>query len=100
VVGEKKKTTGDLQIVWVGHPGDIFGLRIDIWATDAADNEQNVSVFLRAPSETQKNATLPLSAGGQLDYRFEVHRLSADGDQLVRSGDDQHSALLVVQTGS
>ncbi len=99
VVGEKKKTTGDVQIVWVGQPGDIFGLRIDIWAKDAADNEQNVSVFLRAAAETQKSATLPLGAGGQFDYRFEVHRVSADGDQLVRSGDSQHSALLVVQSG-
>jgi hypothetical protein len=100
VVGEKKKTTGDVQIVWVGQPTDIFGLRIDIWAKDAADNEQNVSVFLRAAAETQKSATLPLDAGGQLDYRFEVHRVSANGDQLVRSDEGQHSPLLVVQTGT
>ena len=99
VVGQRKKTTADLQIVWVGQPGDIFGLRVDIWARDATDNEQNVSVFLRAPAETQKSATLPLGADGQLDYRFEVHRMNADGDQLVRSGDSQHSALLVVQSG-
>jgi hypothetical protein len=100
VVGEKKKTTGDLQIVWVGQPGDIYGLRVDVWATDAAENEQNVSVFLRSGADAQKNATLPLGADGQLDYRFEVHRLSSDGDQLVRSGDSQHSSLLVVQSGA
>lgn len=100
VVGEKRKTTADLQIVWVGSPGDIFGLRIDIWAMDAAGDEQPVSLFLRAPGETQKSATLPLGADGRLDYRFEVHRLSADGDALVRSGDDQHGALLVVQSGA
>jgi hypothetical protein len=100
VVGQKKKTAADLQIVWVGQPGDIFGLRVDIWATDAGGNEQNTSVFLRAPGETQKSATLPLAADGQLDYRFEIHRMSAEGDQLIRSGDNQHSALLVAQSGT
>jgi hypothetical protein len=100
VVGKRKKTTADLQIVWVGQPGDIFGLRVDIWATDATGNEQKISVFLRAPGETQKSATLPLGADGQLDYRFEIYRVSADGDHLVRSGDNQHSSLLVAQAGA
>ena len=100
VVGERKKTTADLQVVWVGPPGDIFGLRVDLWATDAADNEQNVSVFLRAPSETQKTATLPLGPDGGLDYRFEVYRVSGIGEQLIRSGNDQHTTLLVVQSGT
>ena len=45
-------------------------------------------------------ATLPLGPDGGLDYRFEIYRVSGVGEQLIRSGDDQHTTLLVVQSGT
>ena len=98
VVGERKKTTADVRIVWVGSPGDVFGLRIDLWARTPSGDEQNLSVFMRAPGETEKMATLPLDADGRLNYRFEVRKVTAGGEDLVRSGEEQTTTLLVVQS--
>ena len=98
VVGERKKTTADLRIEWVGATGDILGLRVDLWATTPSGDEQNLSIFMRAPGETEKTATLPLDTDGKLNYRFEVRKLTAGGEGLVRSGQGQTTALLVVQS--
>jgi hypothetical protein len=99
VVGQRPKASGDVQIVWVGATGDIFGLRIDLWAKTPTGDEQNVGVFMRAPAETEKTVALPLNPQGTLDYRYEVRKVTAAGEDLIRSG-AQQSNLLVVQSGT
>jgi hypothetical protein len=98
VVGQRIKTTADVRIVWVGAPGEVFGLRVDLWAKTATGDEQNFGVFMRAPAETDKTVTLPLNADGVLEYRYEVRKETAGGEELVRSGTQQSSNLLVVQS--
>jgi hypothetical protein len=99
IVGQRPKITGDVHIVWVGAPGDIFGLRVDLWARTATGDEQNVGVFMRAPAQTDATVTLPLNADGVLEYRFEVRKIVAAGEELIRSG-AQQSNLLVVQNNA
>lgn len=94
VVGETRKTTGDVRVVWVGAPGNAFGLRVDFWVTPVSGDDQNVSIFLRAGTESDKVATLPLDGDGHLQYRYEIRRLSPSGEDLVKSGTGNTSLLL------
>lgn len=94
VVGQAKKTTGDVRVVWVGTPGDAYGLRVDFWVTPASGDDQNVSIFLRAGADGDKVATLPLDGDGHLQYRYEIRRVSPSGEDLVKSGTGDTSLLL------
>src|SRR5208337_456731 len=96
VAGAAKKTTADVRVVWVGAPGNALGLRVDFWVTPATGDDQNVSIFLRAGQDSDKTATLPLDGNGNLKYRYEVRRISADGEALMKS-DTGNTSLLVVQ---
>jgi hypothetical protein len=98
LVGHEALAGGDVRVVWVGAPGDALGLRVDFWAVDRAGDEQNVAVFLAA-GEKEKVATLPLDADGHLHYRYQVQRVTAQGQDVLRVGEDK-SNLLVVQAGS
>ena len=75
--------------------GDALALRVDVWAQTASGEEQH-SELLR--SGEQKAMALPLDGDGQLRYRWEVRRIGAAGEALVRSGEGA-TDLLVVQAG-
>ena len=98
VVGASKKTSGDVRIVLVGAPPETAGVRVDLWAVDANGEEQSAAVFLIPGSATEKVASLPLDTEGRLSYRYEVRRISAEGEELVKLGEGE-SALLVVNGG-
>ena len=87
----------DVRIMWVGAPGAAAGLRVDFWTMLPSGEEQNVAVFLRAGTDTQATATLPADGNGALHYRYEVHRIGATGAELLRSGQET-TTLLVVST--
>src|SRR5262249_34864433 len=96
VVGAAKKTTADVRVVWIGSPGNAFGLRVDFWVTPVSGDDQNVSIFLRAGADNDKTATPPLDGDGRLQYRYEIRRLSAGGEDLMKSGTGT-TALLLAQ---
>src|SRR4029077_5495060 len=79
VVGPIKATQADVRVVWVGSPGTALGLRVDFWA--GSDNSQPVSVFLRTGVDTEKTVTLPLTPDGVLNYRYEVRRITENGEE-------------------
>jgi hypothetical protein len=94
----QKPTTADLHIVWVGSPGDAFGLRVDVWAETPSGDEQQVSAFLRTGVDGDKVVTLPLDGDGKLSYRYQAAKISTTGETPVRSATAQTAPLLVVQT--
>ncbi|HKF21300.1 MAG TPA: hypothetical protein VKE93_07000 [Candidatus Angelobacter sp.] len=96
VVGVVQKTSADVRVVWVGTPGNAFGLRVDFWVTPVSGDDQNVSIFLRAGQDSDKTATLPLDGDGRLQYRYEVRRLSPTGEEVLKSGTG-NTGLLVAQ---
>jgi hypothetical protein len=71
-------------------------MRVDLWAPDGSGNEQQLSTFLRA-GQTEAAISLPRLEGQPLSYRVEVRRLSAGGEELVRSEQGQTSNLIVLQ---
>jgi len=91
VVGAEKKTTADVRVVWVAASGDVLGMRVDFWVAPAEDPA--ASVFLVAGQE--KVATIPLTADGRIHYRYEVRRVTASGEELVKT-DESDTALLIV----
>ena len=97
VVGREPPPPGQVRVVWVGSQGAALALRVDFWASDASGAEQNVPALLRA-GESETSVTLPLDAQGAVHYRYEVRRITADGDEVVRTGEGA-SSLLVVQSG-
>ncbi|HYG62238.1 MAG TPA: hypothetical protein VEL74_06630, partial [Thermoanaerobaculia bacterium] len=95
LVGREAAKAGDVRIVWVGAPGDAFGLRVDFWVVNGGGEELTVGAFLRT-GEGQTTITLPLDGDGRLRYRYELRRLGPQGEELVRLGEGE-SNLLVVQ---
>lgn len=96
VVGGVKRTTATVSIVWVGSPGAALGMRVDLWATGPDGNEQQLSAFLRPGQTDPVKLEVPLGDGGQLAYRYEIHAITAAGEQAVRA-DRSVAPLLVVQ---
>ena len=45
---------------------------------------------------TEKTVTVPLTADGALNYRYEVRRITENGEELVKS-DEGTTALLLVR---
>jgi hypothetical protein len=79
---------------WAGSPGTALGLRVDLWAA-GSDDSQPVSVFLRTGMDTEKTVTVPLTADGALNYRYEIRRITESGEELVKSGEGTTTLLLV-----
>jgi hypothetical protein len=94
VVGAEPATTGEIRIVWVGDAAGALGLRVDISAARDDGSVEVRSTFLRA-GQPDATITVPLT-DSQLAYRWEVRRIDAAGETLVRSGESR-SNLLVVQ---
>jgi hypothetical protein len=88
----------DVEVVWVGDPGDALGLRVDFLVATAAGDDESRSVFLR-PGQSSVTVTLPPGPDGRLSYRFEASRIDASGARVVKRGEDQRN-LLVVQSGT
>jgi hypothetical protein len=96
LVGGERQSTNQVQIVWVGAPGEALGLRVDFWVVVPAGEEEQIGVFLRAGQDQEKTATLPLGRDGRLKYRYEVRRFTPAGEELVKTGQGETN-LLVVQ---
>lgn len=94
VAGAEAATTGDVRIVWVGDAANVFGLRVDLSVARDDGSTETRSTFLRA-GQADATIAVPLT-DGQLVYRWEVRRIDAAGETLVRSGEGR-SNLLVVQ---
>jgi hypothetical protein len=95
LVGGERKSKDQVQVVWVGTSGEALGLRVDFWVIAANGEEEQIGVFLRAGQDTEKTVTLPLDRDGRLSYRFEVKRLTADGEELVKTGRAETNLLVV-----
>lgn len=95
VVGPERKTTADVRIDVLAIPPDVLAVRVDLFATDATGAEQDSPMLFR-PGDGEKIASVALDAGGRLHYRYEVRRIRAGGDELVRTGESD-GPLLVVQ---
>ncbi|MGH8531191.1 MAG: hypothetical protein ACREV1_00325 [Gammaproteobacteria bacterium] len=95
VAGREPRSDAEVRVMWVGAPGETLGLRLDFWVKGRSEEVQTVAAFLRA-GEDQQIVTVPLDAEGRLDYRYEVRRFTATGEELLRAGESQ-SNLLVVQ---
>ena len=95
LVGGERKSKDQIQVVWVGTPGEALGLRVDFWVIAANGEEEQIGVFLRAGQDSEKTVTLPLDRDGRLSYRFEVKRLTADGEELVKTGQAETNLLVV-----
>jgi hypothetical protein len=93
VIGAEKVTQADVRVVWAGSPGAALGLRVDLWA--GSDDSQPVSVFLRTGMDTEKTVTVPLTADGALNYRYEIRRITEGGEELVKSAEGTTALLLV-----
>jgi hypothetical protein len=96
VVGREPPPPGQVRVVWLGDAGGALGVRVDFFVADASGAEQDVAAFLRA-GEGETTVTLPLDGDGQLHYRYEVRKVSASGEELVKSG-EAATNLLVVQS--
>jgi hypothetical protein len=92
------KTTADVRVVWVGSPGDAFGLRVDVFAENPSGDESLVSTFLRAGVDGDKVVQLPFDRDGHLAYRFTATKIGPSGETVVRSATGQTTTLIVVQT--
>lgn len=96
-VGNEAAPPRRLRVVWVGDPGDAFGLRIDVWLITGDGGEEGpLSTFLRT-GETDTAIELPAGEGTP-EIRYEVRRLDSGGEMLTGSG-RVRSSLLVVQGG-
>jgi hypothetical protein len=95
LVGAERKSKDQVQIVWVGAPGGVLGLRVNFWVVVPGGEEEQTSVFLRAGQDTEKTATLPLDHDGRLKYRYEVNRFTAEGEELVKTGEGETNRLVV-----
>lgn len=95
-VGGERRTLGEVRVVWVGDQGNALGLRVDFRVAASSGEDQNVSIFLRAKQDGEKNATIPLDPDGRLRYRYDVKRFTESGEELVKSGEGD-SGLLVVR---
>jgi hypothetical protein len=95
VVGKGRETSREVRVVWVGPPGGALGVRVDFWIPTATGDESTVATFLRAGQDTERVA-LPLDPDGQLRYRYAITRITAQGEERLRTGESQ-SDLLVVQ---
>lgn len=98
VVGKERETARDVKVVWVGSQGgDVLGLRVDFWIAAANGNENTFATFLGGGTDRERVVSLPLDPDSQLRYRYEVKRITAQREELVRAGESQ-SDLLVVQS--
>jgi hypothetical protein len=98
LVGGERKSKDQVQVVWVGTAGEALGLRVDFWVIAPNGEEEQFGIFLRAGQDTEKTVTLPLNRDGKLSYRFEVKRLTADGEELVKTGQAETNLLVVRQS--
>jgi hypothetical protein len=98
-VGDPTPPTSGVRIVWVGDAGGALAMRVDFWQTLPAGTEQQVASALLQPGQTDTTVTLPVDDGSTLAYRYEVHRIDAAGDTLVRAAQDVTRLLIVRTTG-
>jgi hypothetical protein len=98
LVGQEAVSERDVRVVWLGGAGDVLGLRVDFWVVTQSGDEQTVSTFLRA-GQDETVVTLPLDADGQLRYRYQIQRFSAQGEEIVRVGESESTVLVARSTG-
>jgi hypothetical protein len=94
-VTDPAPTQAGVQVVWIGDVGTALALRVDFWVNGSDGTEQEVASALLQPSQLRTTVTLPGAPGATLEYRYEVHRIDASGDTLVRSGNDDKPVLAV-----
>ena len=91
VSGMEKKNTADIRAVWVGDPAGALGMRIDFWV--APNDDACASLFLVVGGD--KTVTIPLDPDGRVRYRYEVQRVTASGQEPVKT-DTGETTLLIV----
>jgi len=101
VVTDDVSGRATVRLVWLGDTRAALAMRVDFWApTPTGGTEQQVASALLQPGSTDVTVSwaTPGSAPGAVpSYRYDVHRLDAAGDTLVRRGADGGS-LLVIRT--
>lgn len=96
VVTDAAPRQAGVRVVWIGDMGTALALRVDFWVSTASVEQQVASALLQ-PGQTDTTVTLPGDQTTPPPYRYEVHRIDATGDTLVKKGDDS-TRLLVVRT--
>jgi hypothetical protein len=95
VVGGETPTATDVRVVWVGDAAGALGLRVDLMVARDGDQVETCSAFLRA-GQQEATIVLPPPAPNPLVYKWEVRRVDATGEVLLRSGEGR-TKILVVQ---
>ncbi len=97
LITDDAKGRASVRVVWLGDVASALAMRVDFWVTPEGGVEQQVASALLQPAQTDVTISWPSTAATAPSYRYEVHRLDALGDALVKSGTDT-TGLLVVRT--
>jgi hypothetical protein len=83
-----------VTVTWLGDKGSALGVRVDFYQTPAGGAEQSVDSVLLQPASPQAVAHVPVDGGG-LHYRYEMTRIDATGQTVIRSGVESNRVLVV-----
>jgi hypothetical protein len=98
-VGASTTSRPTVRVVWLGDVGSALAMQVDFWVTPKGGPEQQVASALLQPGQQDTSVSWAGDPGAPLAYRYEVHRLDATGDTLVKSGQDTSPLLVVRATG-
>ena len=98
-VGASTPSRPTVRVVWLGDVGSALAMQVDFWVTPKGSPEQQVASALLQPGQQDTSVSWAGDPGAPLAYRYEVHRLDATGDTLIKSGQDTSPLLVVRATG-